>query len=45
MVRISDAQDGMKEPIRTALLNVWDAKGLEMVVRKRYLVSRRIPPS
>lgn len=38
MVRFSDAREGRKEKARTGMLNVWDARGLDLVEGKRFLV-------
>ncbi|WOO83816.1 Breast cancer type 2 susceptibility [Vanrija pseudolonga] len=43
MVRFSDAREGRKEKARTGMLNVWDARGLDLVEGKRFLVSNLIP--
>lgn len=43
MARISDAREGVKDPARVGMLNIWDVKSLgEDVLREggRYLVSR-----
>ncbi|KAL1406291.1 hypothetical protein Q8F55_007987 [Vanrija albida] len=43
MVRFSDAREGRKEKARTGMLNVWDARGLELAEGKRFLVSNLVP--
>lgn len=39
VVRIRDARTGYKPACRAGMLNVWEAKGLEIEVGKRYMVS------
>jgi hypothetical protein len=41
MVRVRDGREGLKEPARTGMLNVWDAKvlGNELKEGRRFLVS------
>ena len=43
MVRISDAREGRKEAYRLGMLNIWDARGVEVQEGKRYRVSNLVP--